>query len=88
MKLILCSLHISTKRAFSARNPYPGWSIVHPLLIAADRTFGINKYLHTIHNKKFIYKLIFMHVKKRMEQTYDWLLGASPIQTASSANFT
>lgn len=50
MKLIPCSLHISTNTAFSARKPYPGCNIVHLRLIAADRTFGINKYLHRQRN--------------------------------------
>jgi len=46
--LIPCSLHISTKLAFSERKPYPGCNIVHPRLIAADKTFGITKYLYTV----------------------------------------
>lgn len=43
IKLIPCSRHMSTKRAFSERNPYPGCSIVQPRLMAADKTFGITK---------------------------------------------
>lgn len=53
IKLIPCSLHISTNTAFSARKPYPGCSIVHPRLMAAERTFGITKYLlKHIHTQK------------------------------------
>jgi len=36
---------MSTKPAFSARKPYPGCNMVHPRLTAADKTFGMNKYL-------------------------------------------
>lgn len=45
IKLRPWSLQMSTKVAFSAKNPQPGCNIVHLWLIAADTILGIFRYL-------------------------------------------